>query len=253
MSEIEIESYNYQNNVDVNYWQHYLNRKLTDDEKYILDSTLNEANINKSLENIYCFGQTLNLHIPILTNLDGNCIFECLKYFGICDDIDLFRKELAILMLLYRNEKYFIPNQELTLEELFEIRNEIPYVYCTKKQKVYKYNYDAMCIDIATSHAWTRIDTESILTFVSIIFNLKILIVHDNENIYITEICTSSDKDTKTIHLGLIREIHYVPLDYMDSNKTDYVCLKYKNNLKKFHKWARKMAYSLGRVTFKPA
>lgn len=251
--ELKIHSYDYLSVINSDYWKNYLGRDLSEEEDYILSQTKNEKKFNERIENIFKLGKTKNLYIPVLTKMRGNCIFECLQYFKLCDNITAFRQGIAIMMFIFKKQKNFIPGQELTLEELFGIRigDKIPYVWCSKTQKLYKYNYDAMCIDLGTEYSWTRVDTQMMLTFISVFLNLKILILHDND-MHITEICTKEDKNTMTIHLGLIKEVHYIPLDYIHKNKKidDYKCLKYNEALKYFHNWAKTMAISLNRVTY---
>lgn len=242
-----IKSYDYPNTTDKKKWSIYLGHPLNEEEEEIIDDVINEKKFNKRILDLYKFAQTKNLHIPILTNLHGDCIFESLRFFKLCNNILSFRQAISFILLTHKHQKYFIPNQELTLNELFQFRNEIPYVYCTITKKLYVYNYDTMCIDLGTLSSWTRMDTQIILTVISIICNLKIIILHDNQ--HITEICTNENEHTHTIHLGLIREVHYIPLDYMEPNKT-YQCPRYLTSTLAFITWAKQMALAMGRVTY---
>ena len=242
--------YDYPNVADVNEWTTYLGRKLIDEEIAIINDVITENKFNKRIKSIHQFAQTMNLYVPTLTHLHGNCIFECLQYFGLCHNITTFRQAIAFLLLTYKNQKYFFPNQELTLNELFTCRNEIPYVFCKKTNKYYIYNYDTMCIDLGTPCAWTRMDTQSILTVISIICNLKIIILHDN--LHITEICTEYNEYTETIYVGLIKEVHYIPLDHIKPG-TKPKCPRYTNDTKTFVIWAKLMAEATGHITHKPS
>jgi hypothetical protein len=237
--------YDYKNTVNKEYWTNYLGRELTRNEHILLCNTKSEKLINLKINSINEIAKKSGLCVSMLTNMHGNCIFESLQYFNMCDDIDQLRKGLALIMLAFKNKKNFIPNQELSLGELFGFYNDVEYVFCKSKQKLYKYNFDAMCIDLATDCSWTRLNTELIFTIMSIVLNLKFMIFHDNG--HITTICTEENVCTKTIYMGLIDEVHYFPLDKI-SEGTPQTCPNYKHSLKLFHKWARHMSDKLGRT-----
>lgn len=226
----------YKNTTDVGYWERYLRRRLVEKEIKLLKQTKCEHNMNIAIKDIHNSAIKENLYIPILTNLDGNCMFECLYYNKLCNDIDNFRTGIAMIMVLFKDEQFFIPNQELTLNELFSFRNEVEYVYCHKTQKLYKYTYDTMCIDLALNSSWSRYDTQLLLTVISILLNLRFEIYHDNG--HKTEIETKLDDQTKTIYLGQIDEVHYIPLD-VNENNDNKSCPKYTESFNIFQKWAK--------------
>jgi hypothetical protein len=241
-----VRRYNYQSIANPSYWEKYLDRELTREEIAIIECAKGERTFNRQIKQISDYAMTRSLYIPMLTEMYGNCIFESLDYFKLCPDIDVMRQGIAIMMLQFKDMKNFIPGQDLTLNEIFQMRNDIDFVWCKKSKKLYKYNFDAMCCDLSTDCAWTRFDTEIVLTFISIFLNLRIIILHDTN--YCTEICCVSYEMTVTIHLGLIGELHYIPLD--NTNDTDtYPCPKYDESLKTFHRWGRLMAVSMGRFT----
>ena len=80
--------------------------------------------------------------------------------------------------------------------------------------------------------------------------NLKIIIVGSND--HIETICPNEDENTKTIHFAHVYESHYFPLDVKDSStpNKEYECLLYKEESRKFHKWARQNAVKMGKVSY---
>jgi hypothetical protein len=238
--------YLYETTVNMDYWRNYMRRDLKDKEIALLKNTRCENMMNRKIKELYGHARSKNLFVPMLTNLHGNCIFESLQYHGLCDDVDDFRKGLAMLLLAVKDKKYFFPNQEMSLSEVFATRNEIEYVFCKNKKRLYKYNFDAMCMDLATDSSWRRLDTEIILSSLTILLNIRIHTLHDNG--YVTTIQTIENDDTIDIWLGLIDELHYIPLDVKVGNIKEEVCPLYREGLIEFHKWARSMAVALGRV-----
>ena len=237
--------YHYEKTINRQYWQNFLDRNLTEEEKYLIESINDEKRINHKIEMLNQAASNQGLYIPMLTRMRGNCLFECFQYHNVLDDIMEFRRGLSKLMFSFRDFPNFIPGQSLTLKELFDCQNEIEYVYCKKTHKLYKYNYDIMCRDIACNYSWTRLPTQLLLTVISFVFNLKIRILYDNS--YITEICTNDDSDI--INIGLLGELHYVPLEIKRGLQREDILPKYTDALKEFHQWAIIMCKSLGRFS----
>lgn len=221
---------------DKEYWENKINRSLTTYENFMFMKVKSEYKFNKKLKCIYDKAQADNLYIPYLTNMHGNCIFESLKCYDIFEDIDVFRKGLAVMMLMFKNVKNFIPNQELSLSELFVFYNEIELVFCKKTNRLYKYNYDAMCIDLANDTSWTRLNTELIFTVISVIFNVRFIIYHDNGYISNINSAIGLDINQLTIYLGLVNEIHYVPL-YKSKDGQHNEFIYYDEGLSELNKW----------------
>ena len=238
--------YLYKSTINLEYWSKYLGRKLTYEEFMILKNAKSEQLMNEKIYEIYEHATLKNLYVPKLTGLYGNCIFESLQYYGLCEDVDNFRKGLATLLIAFKNKKFFIPDQELSLSELFNFTNSIEYVFCKNEKRLYKYNFDAMCIDLAMDSSWTRLNTELVLLCLTVLLNIKINIFHNNG--HITVIKTTENEHTKDIYFGQINEIHYIPLDTRMGNKREIVCPKYRAGLKKFHKWAKQMAIEQNRT-----
>jgi len=240
-------SFEYKSTANPNYWCEYLDRNLTRKEMCMLDNVRIEKRLNNYIEKIYHTGNKHNLFIPYLTSMSGNCFFESLEFLKLYDNAQTFRDAIGTLMLLFKHKKYFIPGQEHTLFELFDFTNEIECVYCQTTDLFYKYNFDTMCLDIMNSGAWDRLPTQMIMTVISIMMNIEFIIVHDNG--HITNLATTVNDQTIKIHLGLIGELHYIPM--MLRRGYDY-----ENNVPifskasdLFHKWACHHAFKLGRYT----
>lgn len=232
--------YTYKNTVNEKYWKKFLGKELTAKDKSILDETDSEVKLNFVIIKISEFIKAQEpekcLHIAKLTNMHGNCLFESLQFYNLCDNIDVLRRGISILMLSFKNIKNLIPNQDLSLYEYFGMTNEIAYVIDKNNKKLYKYTYDSMCYDLASDCSWTRLGTEMVLSFMAVILNLKFYIYHDSN--YITKIEPVNNSETKLIRLALIGEIHYMPIAEGKPNENSTV-LKYTDALRKFHEWAR--------------
>jgi hypothetical protein len=225
--------------IDIETWQTYLERDLLQEEIIILMGFRGEKILNAKLEQLRSNALTNNLNITHLTELSGNCLFESLVKLGICNSIDSIRQGLAFILYQYQDYKNFFPNQEDTLKELFEMTNEVEYVYCSDDNKLYKYTYDVMCQDLVSDGSWNKLPTQLLLMVISFIYNIKIKIIN-NESTWINEIDSTYDNDTlKIIYIGHITEFHYLPLllNNDDTNDSDNT-LSYKSSQLKFFKWA---------------
>jgi hypothetical protein len=222
------------------YWESVLGRRLKREEVERIQSVHAEKHMNSSINDIYNKAITYGLYIPMLTPNDGNCLFSSLCYYNFADNIQSLKKGVANMMIFFKNMKNFIPGQEMTLGELFPLHNELEFVFCYNEQKVYKYTYDAMCIDIMADDGWKRINTELLLTVLSVSLNLKFQIFHDNG--HITKICPHEKEDTRNIFLAHVGECHYIPLDIISENTNENVpeCLYYTESFDEFKKWAEK-------------
>lgn len=221
--------------------QEYLNRKLTVQEKNMLENFEIESAFNDKLEQLYVLCNSKNLYIPILTNLDGNCLFESLVYHGIGTSIQQLRQVLSFLLYIFKDHKYLFPDNDSTLKELFDVTNEVSYVKCSDG-KNYAYTYDTMCQDITNMHAWNKLPTELILMLVSYIFKVEIIILHDvgtyENNINMFKNSEGTNINIKKIYLGQIQESHYFPLDH-NSNNIEFTY--YDTNLKMIKEWVTVM------------
>lgn len=241
--------YNYKSTDNIDYWEEYLERELTRKELIILSQARSECLFNNKINKVFEKGKTMGLYIPELTELHGNCIFESLKILGLCEDIDAFRTSIALSMFILKDKKNLIINEDgsnsQSLFELFNDFKEIHYVFCQEDKKIYKYNFDVMCMDLATDTSWTRFNTHLILLFLASLLNLKFTIIQDSG--YVHDIGNITNPDTKTIYLGHIGELHYIPLDV---GETEEQCPKYINRTMMFHEWAKLMAQNMNRVEY---
>jgi hypothetical protein len=218
-------------------WESYLDRQLTTEEIFIINDVKMEKMFNDKMEKLYENAKPLDLYIPVLTNLHGNCLFESLEYYKLCDDHDEFRKSLANLMYMVKDCKSFMPNQDRSLKDMFSDTNEIEMVFCRNDEHVYKYTYDVMCQDFSSEFSWTRLPTQLIMMVISYVFDVELVIL-SNSSTYIHRINQSTKPNPTQIYLGHIGESHYVPLDKKRGHPDEEKCLKYNNSKVRFYKWA---------------
>ena len=217
------------------YWESVLQRPLNDDEVGIIRSARCENQMNKVIYYLNEKVQLDGLFIPALTENDGNCLFQSLCYSSIDCSVQELKRCVVNMLLFFKTKKNFIPNQEMSLEELFQVRNEIEYVYCNNTHRLFKYTYDAMCEDMMTDEGWKRIETELLLTMLSIVLNIRFKIYHSNE--HITSICPREFENTQIVYLAQIDECHYLPLE-KKNGETKYECPFYTDDCHKFRTWA---------------
>lgn len=248
--------YNYKLTINDEYWANQLRsigKRLTKKEKKLLRSVKYEKQDNEAMARIQAKAITNGLYIPRLTELVGDCMFESIEHSGFCADREEFRKSIAILFFLFGDCKVISAYEE-PLKEVFAFFNEIEHVYCHDTNLLFKYTYYTMCSDMFTSGSWSRLPTELVMTVISVFFKVRFHIYHDNG--HIDKICDievdkeiSLEDRESNIYLALIGENHYVPLVHIPDgmNVTETLkCPKYDVQLKKFHRWAREKADTLG-------
>jgi hypothetical protein len=226
-----------------NTWSQYVNRQLTWTEICIIEEVKAEKYINVHLQQLYDHCEKQNLYVPLLTELDGNCLFESLVYYNISNSTEELRKSLAYLMFVFKDCKNFLPGVDVTLKEMFSFTNDIELVKTINDEEVtfYNYTYDVMCKDLSNVCSWSKLPTEIIMRVMSYLFNLDFHILH-NENGHITNVNVYSDlpdekrPKLKKILLGLIGESHYVPIDILNSNET-IDAIYYHESKQHFLKW----------------
>lgn len=209
-------------------WENYLGRKLSKEEASILGNFCMEIHMNEMIDELYKQCEIKKIcYIPMLTNLDGNCLFESLIYYKLCDNVMDFRKSLSFIMYIYKDYKNFLPGIDMTLGELFDQINEIEYVQCrndkNNNKKFYKYTYNVMCQDLSNNHSWSKLPTQLLLLVISYIFKVEIIILN-NKNSYETKINAFESIENnkfilKKIYLGNLNESHYIPLDILNDNE----------------------------------
>jgi hypothetical protein len=237
--------------LDTRAWSNYLDRQLTWQEVYIIEDFKAERHMNEQLEILYDQCSKYNMFVPILTNLDGNCLFESLVYFGIAETIEILRNSMAYLMYIFKDYKNLLPGVEYSLKEMFDFTNDIEVVFSVfknpetheKHYNFYKYTYDTMCKDLTNLCSWSKLPTEIIMRLMSYLFNIEFVILHNNTghftnvNVY-SELPVSNRPPMQKIFLGLIGESHYVPIDILKP-KEEIDPMFYMEGKKKFIKWAK--------------
>lgn len=233
-------NYEYPKTTNVVRWERYLNRRLNVKEHHLLEEVKSEARMNKKIDMIYekCIDQ--KLYIPALTELVGNCLFESLNYHEIGSSVINLRQGLSYIMFQFKDFPNFFPGQESTLCELFTCFNDIEYVFCKEDGKLYKYNYDIMCQDLADDMSWAKLPTQLILMVISYFFGVKIEIIN-NETSWVNTINVNLDdqESLKTIRIGHILESHYIPLDVLNDDE-EHKKLYYLDAKRKFIRWGKR-------------
>jgi hypothetical protein len=227
-------------------WVEYLGRQLYQYEKYLLEDYRAEKCMNNMMKDLYTQCKDKTLFVPMLTNLDGNCMFESLIYHGIGNSVMEIRRILSILMYVYKDYKGFLPNIDMTLTEIFNMANEIEYVVSKQKEgnetvkKFYKYTYNVMCQDLSNNHSWSRLPTQLILMVLSYIYKLEFVIIGSNSSYENKVNVHDSIQNIKKIYLGHLGESHYVPLDIL-TDDYDLDPLFYSDAKIALIKWAEAM------------
>jgi hypothetical protein len=217
-------------------WEKFLERPLTKEEKSLIKKVKQEIKNNNKIIDLANNANNYNLYIAKLTNYDGNCLFESLKFYNIFENIQEFKQVIANLLIYFQNINIF--NNHMTIKELFEVTNEIKEVYSKKDKSFYYYNFHMMCYDLATEQeSWSRINTHLVLCFLSKILGIKFHIISNTFD-SITIIYDEQDNITEytNIYLGHIDELHYVPLLIKEENK-EYEILQENKYCKLFEKW----------------
>lgn len=243
--------YLYERRSSLSYWRKYLERDLNIEEKLILKDIKIEKKENEKLKKIHEVAIQNGLYINHLTMMDGNCLFESLKYIGVHDSAVELRKGIAFLLSALEHvdlEAEFECSGVLhsSPHTAFNLTNEVSYVHCSKTDKLYRYTYQTMCRDLYGDSTWNRLNTEVVLRILAIVFNYEFRIIHTTG--HISTIKPQSKYPTTVINLGLMGEFHYVPVVPIPPEmKETPECPKFRESVKAFHRWARSMAFSLGR------
>lgn len=249
--------YPYPRSLNKNIWAAYLGRQLLNEEIFILESVKAERAFNDKIKALNVNIKSKNLYIPRLTKLHGNCLFESLYFFNICDEKFLMRKGLAHLMYIYRNHKGLFnvddPNDSRTPKDIFRDTNEIEFVLCREEDRAYKYSYEAMCQDLGNNYSWTRLPTQLIIMFISKFYNIRFEI-HSNVHTFVNVIdMNPNDLGVKrNIALGIIGESHYLPLHTRSGKREEEFELLHQESKEQFFAWASAMETSINSKNEKP-
>ena len=246
--------YPFPRTLNITQWEMYLGRKVADDERSLIESVKDERQNNNDLQDLFDIVTKKGLYIPRLTSRNGNCLFESLTILGLCEDQDNFRKFLAHLMYVFRNKKNFFGNQDSrSLEEMFNDTNEVKYVLCNEDYRIYKYTFATMCVDFASGFSWTRLPTQLIIQFISLLMNVRFEI-YSNTSEFVNVLDANTIENNNDISvkriicLGHLGEKHYVPLKAKQYSNSENVCPKYGDSKKFFFEWAIAMERSLNGI-----
>ncbi len=205
--------------LNFNVLESYLNRELYTKEKNMIRDFVGESKFNGKLRDLHNVCKNKNLSIPILTQLDGNCLFESLVYSGIGTNIAKLRKIVSLLLYMFRDYKYLV-SDDRTLKQMFEDTNEIEYV--KSPNGYFSYTYETMCQDVSNLYAWNELPTQIMLMVISYVYKVEIIII-TNTSEYETKInmfkneTNGTDINIKTIYIGKVDESHYFPLISYDN------------------------------------
>lgn len=233
----KIKKMNFPRSLNEKEWERYLNRKLNPEESFYFEEYRMEKRFNDYILKLHNIATKKGLYIPYLTGLYGNCLFESLMLHNLFEDDEKFRKNLAILMYIFKDKKNLFPNQECSLSELFSFTNEIEFVMSKNHKKLFKYDYSAMCQDLSNEFSWSRLPTQLIMMAISYFFNVKFHII-SNKNEYEHEIYMGTEENPLDIYLGHIEELHYVPLEVRKGSPSEDVIPKHTTAKTNFFKWA---------------
>ena len=240
------ESFNYPRKLKPVIWEEYVGRKLTYEERCLIERCKAEKYMNAMMRDLYCQCLQKNYYVPVLTNLDGNCLFESLVYHKIGNSVQELRSMLSMIFYIFQDYKNFLPGVELTLSELFSFANEIEYVSTKNKDKdsepvYYKYSYTIMCQDLGNLSCWSRLPTQLILLVISYLYKIEIIIINSNTG-YETKInayesINNNGPNIKRVYLGHLGESHYVALDIMMDKEKKFEPLFYTEARDNLIKW----------------
>ena len=233
-----VEDMNFPKTVNFIKWERYLERDLVKSEKTLLTDMKSEVHMNRMLRNLREISDAKKLYVPILTEQSGNCMFESLVYHELMPDEQSLRNLLGLIMLKFADHKNFFPEQDETLREIFNMSNEITHVFSRDDKCFYKYSFETMCCDLTREFSWTRLPTQLILMVASFIFKINIIIIDDSSE-YEHKIDMHSNDNLRTIYMGHLGEIHYVPLQH--NNGETYDEIYYDDVKHEFFKWGIKM------------
>jgi hypothetical protein len=254
---VELQDMDFPRSIDKKAWNQYLEntgKQLGHAELHILEQFRTELKLNKRIDKLYENAVKHKLGILGLTNLYGNCLFESLEHHNFITNSDTFREDMAYLLYSIGDIDNFFPNQPESIKTLFTSYNEVEIVQNRKDGKIYKYNYDLMCMDLASDKSWTRLNTELLFKVITHVFRINIVVVNiqdhnkvliyypDNDFKYVDNIPDDIYESDDVIYLGLIGEVHYIPLKY-EKDKIQKEYPVYNSARVEFFEWAMKMYY----------
>lgn len=235
-------------------WMKYLGRGLSQKEFHLMASAGSINHGNEVMKEILLKFKDDKIYYPVLTDLDGNCMFRSLNYHGIGTSSNDLRQLVTYILYQFKEFQGFLPNfKEMNLETLYSMFTELDdmkYVLDVDKFKVYKYNYDVMCQELATNGSWNYFNSHFLLLIISRLFKVDIIIYHSSG---IMRACAWENYDgdipiLRKIYLALLGENHYIPVDIFPEEKDPTEIEEYYANpnvyekeLDSFKSWASNM------------
>jgi hypothetical protein len=214
--EIEGEKTEYPSKPDIGQWKEYLNRQLTMIEDEYVENYTNEIFMNMQIKTLYeNVLENGYFIIPQLTNINQNSFWESLSHLGFGTSNEI-RKNIAVLLLLKKDDYDFFPKLNTCPEEMFFNNNSTLLVRDKYTYQIYNYDYNMMIIDLYSNYSWYRLPTELILLAVSKLYQININIF-SNKTKQIQKISAYDDEE-ETIYLGCINDSHYIPIKKLDDD-----------------------------------
>lgn len=213
-------AFNFPRTLNHKIWERYLDRSLDYSERYILEDCRAEKHMNLLLGELYKqFKDKSRYYVPLLTNLDGNCMFESFVHHELAHSVAELRRVLSTLMYIYQDYKGFLPGTDSTLREMFEPTNEVKYVSSKHDDErlFYKYTYNVMCQDLTNYHSWTRLPAQLMLMVISYIYKVEVIIIGSSGSEHKINAFDNvvNPPTLRKVHLGHLGESHYVPIDVL--------------------------------------
>lgn len=235
-------------------WMKYLGRSLTKQEFRIFMMVNSLKHTNEVLKNILEKFKDKKIMYPVMTDLDGNCMFTSLNYHGIGNSNQDLRELLAHMLYQFKDFKGFLPNfKDQTLEEVFipfTALDDLKYVLCDEEFKIYRYGYEVMCQELVTKGTYSKFTTEFLLLILSRLYKTRFEIFHEAGIMKIDawDGFEGEMPELRTVHLALLGEDHYVPVKMFSEDTPQDIIDEYYSNPKlynegekEYEKWVKYM------------
>jgi hypothetical protein len=254
LNDVPTQMMDFPKNLNVNEWNNYMSKigkQIGHQEIGLFNMVIKEKHVNDCVVRLFKNGSKHNLFIPVLTEFDGDCLFASLHALKVIDDIKEFRKDLAFLMYYFGDMEYFLPDQKETLREVFQMTNDIEYVYCKENKRFYKYDFDTMCKDLSNESSWSRLPTQIIMMVMSVLYKIQFIIISDGSE-WINKVPHNDNEELTKVYLGHLGEVHYIPLVHCpDPSKLPNGTPLYNRAYCKFIDWARMIYFYVNYDTYK--
>jgi len=207
---------------------------------------------NEVLKNILEKFKDKKIRYPIMTPLDGNCMFTSLNHHGIGKSNQCLRELLSHMLFQFKDYKGFLPNfPDQTLEEVFipfTALDDLKHVLCVEEFKIYRYGYEVMCQELVTKGTYSKFTTEFLLLILSRLYKTGFVIFHEAGIMKINawDGFEGDVPELRTVHLALLGEDHYVPVEMFSDETSLEIMNEYYANPKlytegetEYEKWIK--------------